>query len=284
MIGKLTYNNFGIHKDKVVQFKPGINAIIGKNRKGKTTLFEGISFLLWGRTKNSTLDKIKSFGTKQASVESAHIKRIRKSNISVLEKIEKDKLDKLLNISYEEFLRIFYISTKEAQKLFEPSYFRNFLIGLFDLNKYGEVYSRLKTEHDTLLELINRPIIKVNKPLYKARNARVLKYEQQLETKYAPLKKQYKEIQEKIRDLEYKSGTVATKLSQVQRKETFLKNDKCPTCKQDIIEKYKLTEKERLVLIRRKLEDFNEQIIKYLKNALLIQDKIEAKLGEYSAR
>lgn len=69
MIEKVILKKFGIHKDRTFTFKKGINIIIGQNRLGKSSIFEGITFALFGKTKNSKIEKIINYGAKQAEAE-----------------------------------------------------------------------------------------------------------------------------------------------------------------------------------------------------------------------
>lgn len=68
MISKLKLVGFYNHKNKEVEFKPGINIIVGKNRAGKTSLLEAFTFAYWGKTKNSKLQNLINFDSKQADV------------------------------------------------------------------------------------------------------------------------------------------------------------------------------------------------------------------------
>lgn len=48
MLTKMELNNFKKHTKLVVEFKPGLNGIIGPNYSGKTTIMFGILYCLWG--------------------------------------------------------------------------------------------------------------------------------------------------------------------------------------------------------------------------------------------
>ena len=89
MLNNLNLNNFGIHENLSIDFPEGINIIHGANRKGKTTILESICYALWGKTKNSTLERIITDGKKKTSVGLTFndylIKRIRENKLSKLE-------------------------------------------------------------------------------------------------------------------------------------------------------------------------------------------------------
>jgi len=50
MIGKIKLHDFRNYHNRTVEFKPGINVVIGDNGRGKTNLLEALFFLLQGRS------------------------------------------------------------------------------------------------------------------------------------------------------------------------------------------------------------------------------------------
>ena len=233
MLRELNLVNYGRHIEKKVEFKEGTNIIIGENRSGKTQICEAVSFALYGKTQNSTLEKIINLNADKVSAnlitDDFDITRKRKSNSSSLEGLKDFELKNFLNIDYKEFLSIFYISSSEQQSLFDASYLRNFLINIFYLNKYSKIYDKLKMEYKILQEA-NIDIPKVNKDLLKKRFDRIKKY---IQTKEDSIKK-YQEIDDKIRSalnkISSKQGELIAQTRQIKKQINLLNAGKCYEC------------------------------------------------------
>ena len=121
MLKEANLKEFAIHRALSIKFKKGPNAIVGENRVGKTQLLEAICFAYFGKTKNSKLEKIINFDAEEASAnivsDKFDVTRKRKKNSSSLEGIKKLELDNHLNLDYQEFLSMFYISAHEQKSL-----------------------------------------------------------------------------------------------------------------------------------------------------------------------
>ena len=229
----LKLRQFGIHKKKDFEFKPGINVIKGLNRTGKTWILESICYGYFGKTKSSKIEKIVNYDADKASVEILNdlkIKRSRTRTSTKLDKPSKTDLEKKVNLKYEEFLRIFYISSQESFKLFEPSYCRDFLIKLFNLERYAKVYQRLRLAKQNLEDQIEEGK-KVNTALYEKRAKRVVgiqtKWKEVLK-KIHTKKSEYDTIVNKIYS---KRGQATSKLSELKSRANLISKDKCPTCR-----------------------------------------------------
>jgi DNA repair exonuclease SbcCD ATPase subunit len=233
MLEKLQNKNFGIHKDLTVEFQEGINAIIGQNRTGKTQLMESICFGLYGKTQNSRLEKIINFDADKAEVDISltdfEISRSRTKSGSSMSGIKKLDLDNKLNLQYQEFLSIFYISSHEQKSLFDPSYLRQFLISIFDLDKYSRKHQELKAEYRGL-KAADVETKKPNIPLIKRRFAKVkgiVEHEKIGLEKYETISKK---ITKALNQLASKEGELNTKKRIIKKKYALLKSGKCPEC------------------------------------------------------
>lgn len=237
MIQKIKLKGFGKHKDLTVDLDPGINAIIGRNRMGKTHIMESICYGLYGKTKNSRLDRIINFDMKSATVDikldgDISVQRKRTENQSKLSKIKKTDLEKHLGLSYQEFLSIFYISSHDQKSLFDPSYLRKFLISLFDLEQYSKKYTELRTELKTL-QSVRENTPKVNKRLLKERFERVKAITQKTSAKICKYKEAEKSLNKKLNEVYSIRGTVSAKERQIKSKISLMKQGKCPKCRRD---------------------------------------------------
>ena len=274
MLKNVKLTNFGIHKDWNGPFEKGLNAIVGDNTAGKTQIMESICYALFGKTQNSKLEKIINFDADKAIVEinlnDTLVQRDRTKTTSSLNKIKKIELENLLNINYKEFLSIFYISSHEQQNLFDASYLRNFLIELFNLNEYSNVYQKLNVELNTLTQ-INTEIAKVNKELLKKRYLRIKKYKITQEEKINKYKTALSKIRTDVNILYSSKGKIEQKFSEIQRKSNLLKAGKCSKCERD----YSATD------VKQGLEKLKEAtLLMKTKESKLIKVLNETKLKE----
>ncbi len=281
MLKNVKLNNFGIHKRLDIDFKQGLNAIIGENTAGKTQVMESICYALFGKTQNSKLEKIINFDSTKASVEinlnEKIIERDRTSSTTSLNKISKLELDNLLNLEYKEFLSIFYISSQEQQNLFDASYLRNFLISLFNLDEYSNIYNKLKVEYNTLID-IKESNSYINKDSLKKRFNKVKIYMQNTNEKIENLNNALEKTRIKSNTLFNKKGMIEQKYRDINRKKLLLEEGKCSKCerpysKEDI--KLGLEKIKNAVSI---LKDKERKLINFLKQIDLIEKKeIQAK-------
>ena len=275
MINKLNLTGFGKHKNFSAIFKPGVNAIIGENRKGKTQILEAICFAFFGKTKNSTLDKIINFDSEKAEVnlytDKFEFSRNRTQKASSLGGIKKLELDQYLNLEYTEFLNIFYLSAHEQVGLFDAAYCRNFLIKLFDLNKYSEIYKRLYTEYNVLNNVVEKEV-KFNKKIIKDRITRLEKIRKQYQEESLPYRQAVSKGRTKINEFFSKAGEFRSKLSVIDNKARLLKQDKCTECSRPIELSYKQA-------LAKKLKDAKNKIMVAQNNIdsekRVIQEKIQ---------
>lgn len=242
MLKNAKYKDFGIHKDLELTFQKGLNAIVGPNRAGKTQIMESMCYGLFGKTQNSKLEKIINFDSEKVEVNlefsEFNLKRgrSRKGN-STLSGVKKIDLDRYLKLNYQEFLSIFYISSSHEQKsLFDPSYLRQFLISLFDLDKYAKIQQQLKAEYNGL-KIAQVEVPKINKDLIKKRFDKVKKfivtYREEL-TKYETIEKRINAAQ---LQLAQKKGILDTKRKNLKEKYYLLKSGKCSKCARPYSEK-----------------------------------------------
>ncbi len=282
MINKVVYKDFCQHKDLTLEFSPGINVILGANKLGKTNILEGISYGVFGKTNHSKLDKIINYDAKSAVIELKHskfkTKRTRNSVTSKLEHTTANELSTLLNFNYEEYLRLFYISRQESTKLFDASYFKQFLMSLFNLDKYSKIYDRLRVELDTL-NRVDREVKKVNKETLTARlnrvSAVVLKYKQQR----VQLENESRKHQAYKEKVNIARGKLESIKSEFRKKAGRVKWDKCYTCDRPITQ----VEKQALMTELRKQKPLIEQkaqvIAKAYANVAKVLDKFNLKIG-----
>ena len=64
----LSLKNFKIYHDRHFEFQPGVNAICGENGAGKTSMIEGIAWVLFNYTGAYTKDELRRQGTTQTEV------------------------------------------------------------------------------------------------------------------------------------------------------------------------------------------------------------------------
>ncbi|KKN82747.1 hypothetical protein LCGC14_0305710 [marine sediment metagenome] len=281
MIKKLKIKEFCQHKDVELNLTEGINILLGKNTIGKTNLLESISFAAYSKTNHSTLDKVINYDADSASVELTHqdftAKRTRTKGISKLSKIKKSDLLNKLNVEYQEYLRIFYISVHESSKLFDASYLKKFLIALFKIEKYTKTYERLRIELNTLKSI--QPPKKINRVLLTNRFNRVRDIVAKFKEKRVSAEKEgykYYTVREQIN---LAKGKLASAKDEYSRKVKRIKWDKCYTCDRPITAKEKEPAIKELKSQKPKLLAADKLITeKYNKLRILI-DKHSTKLG-----
>ena len=281
MIKKLKLKNFCQHKDVELDFTEGINILLGKNTKGKTNFLESISFVEYSKTNHSTIDKVINYDSNQASVEAIHddfeVKRSRQKGLSKLSKIKKVDLDSKLNVDYQEYLRIFYLSVHESSKLFDSSYLKKFLITLFNIEKYTKTYDRLRMELNALKTV--QPPKKINRVLLTQRFNRVKEIVVKLKEKRADLEaggKKYYAAKEKIN---LARGKLESTKEEYRKKVNRVKWDKCYTCDRPITAKEKAPAIKELRLQKPKILAAEKLVSeKYTKVKLLI-DQHATKIG-----
>lgn len=242
MINRIKLTGFGIHKAFEATFKPGINAIIGENRRGKTHIMESICFGYFGKTQNSKLEKIVNFDSKEAIVildsDDANITRKRTSTTSTLTRGSKLELESKLKVDYNEFLSIFYISSHEQKSLFDPSYLRKFLIGIFDLDKYSKKYDILSSEYRGL-QAAQKEVKQVNLPLIKKRFDKVKAIIAKIKEGGARYEEADKKLTKASNVIASKWGEIRAHKSNLQRRINQVNQLKCASCGQKIHENYK---------------------------------------------
>lgn len=237
MLNKLHLKNYGKHTDTTVEFKPGINCIVGANRRGKTQILESICFALYGKTNNSLLNKVISFGAEKAEVElmmnDIVYTRTRTEKGSSIDKKLEQSLTAELNLDYKEFLELFYISSGEQKtSLFDSTYCRNFLIEMFNLYECSKIYEQLKTQYQTLCSVKAVEPPKIDRA---ALEARLQKGQEVLNSL------QLDKIQEKlnlcyevINKISLKENDLNHSAARFKRELNLLGQDKCGQCGQNI--------------------------------------------------
>lgn len=255
MLAKLNLFSFGIHKAREFKFSKGLNIILGRNRKGKTTILEGITYAFWGKTRNSTLNKIINFGSKKAEskvlMEKLKVHRSKTKTTSKLEQPAKVELEKELNLTYEEFLRLFYISSQEVNRLLEPAYFRTFLIKLFNLTKYQQVYQRLRVEYETLQE--HKEPKKIDRKKYEAQRKQLEEAHSKLGLLHSNSLKDLHEYEKIRRKIHEAQGIIAGKIKRLQQDSKLLSLSQCYTCHQPITKEFKIELHKKLLEVKRNI-------------------------------
>jgi DNA repair exonuclease SbcCD ATPase subunit len=286
MIKSVKYTNFCQHKDYILSPEPGLNVILGENTTGKTNLLEGLSYGVFGKTNHSTIDKVINYDAKSATIDVSHsdfnLSRTRKKASSKIEGTAQQDLNSKINFSYEEYLRIFYISRQESTKLFDASYFKKFLIELFNTEKYAHTYERLRQEKQALLSV---PAPRVyNKSLQTKRLEKVKairdKYIKLSNTIGAELNK-YTGLKEKI---DISRGQLRSKQDEYSKKVKKLQWTKCFTCGKPITNEEKKTlantlraAKPKLIAAANQIETKHRQLQDVINKYRQRLSKIEAK-------
>ena len=67
-ITKIHLRNVKSYADETIEFKEGINLVSGLNGAGKTTIIESISYGLFGKKPDYTLNEFVRRGTKNGSI------------------------------------------------------------------------------------------------------------------------------------------------------------------------------------------------------------------------
>ena len=224
---------FGIHKNLEVNLEPGINIIKGENRTGKTWILESPCFAYFGKTKSCKISKIVNYDAEKASVEiiddDMTVKRSRSRDLAKLEKPTKTILEDKLNLSYQEFLRLFYISAQESFALFEPAYFRTFLIKLFDLEKYSKIYKKLQMQKQGLEAQVAEGK-KVNTKLYEKRAQRVIGIQKHWKDILIKMDAALDKYDKALKELNNSKWKATSGVSQLKSRAGLIAKDKCPTC------------------------------------------------------
>lgn len=185
------------------------------------------------------------------------------------------ELNKALNMSYQEFLHVFYLSSQDSAKLLEPAYFRNFLIKLFDLEQYTKIYDKLKLEYNNLSQVEEHQ--KVNRELYIKRFERIKKVTEQFVIKQKQYQTAIYILEQAIRKCERKQGEVNAKNYELNSKEKRVRYNTCPVlgiaCK--ILEQYKNKIQPQINEARKKLAGYNTAIIGKIKQITDKQNKLQ---------
>jgi len=287
MIKQIHLKGFGIHKDLTVQFVPGLNAVIGRNQHGKTNIMEAICFCLFGKTQNSTLDKVINFEMERATVDiettDHKFSRTRAPNSSKLEHIEKLALEQGLGIGYPEFLSIFYISSHEQKSLFDPSYFRNFLISLFGLEVYAQKYDRLSAEYQGLQTAV-QSFKKVNIPLIQGRITCLQAYIHRYTVDRLPYADRAVKCHTVLNQISSKSGEYRATLNQVLRKQNLIAQGKCGECGRPWDAEDLQTRKTKIDAIKVKIQTANRVLIAKNNEVIRVQQEVDERLNAYDYR
>ena len=265
MLSKLHLTNFGIHKDLGVSFTPGINTILGNNRRGKTHILESICYALFGKTQNSKIEKIINFDADEAKVELTigedTFSRTRTKTQSTLKGITKLELDNKVNLDYSEFLSIFYISSHEQKSLFDATYLRNLLIGLFNLDKYASRFEELNMEY-RVLQNAEQTIPVVNTELIQKRLDRVKSVLSGVQEKKAVQYNLDVKILDALRKIDSKTGEIRSHRYTINQQIAKVTQDKCNSCGQNISPAYKATILAEMSAKTAKLDDFSKLVSK----------------------
>jgi len=263
MLKNITLTNFGIHKKLNLAFQAGLNVIIGANRSGKTQTLESICFGYFGKTSNSKLEKIINFNAEKTDVylscDGFDLTRTRTKTTSSLSGIDKLELDAKLNLAYQEFLSIFYISSQEQKSLFDSAYLRQFLLTLFDLDKYAKIYQRLKLEY-TNLKSLDKEIKVWNQVWLKQKYARIKMLLDKLEAWGKTLTNTQKTLQNSLNLIYLKQGEITNKKNILLKNLNLIKQGKCFTCTRPFSDDFIKTETEKCTLQLNNLNKIITQI------------------------
>jgi DNA repair exonuclease SbcCD ATPase subunit len=234
VIKSVNTENFGVNKKLNIQLQPRLNVIIGPNRRGKTQILEAICFALFGKTQNSTLKKIINFDSDKAVVnlklEELDFTRSRTETTSSLENVTKLELEQELNLNYQEFLSLYYISSNEQKSLFDATYLRKFLLSVFDLEKYSKIVQIMKAEYTGLKSASEQVQKTYDLDLLKKRFARVKKYTIARQERVSEYEQKRKELYTTKSSVSSKQGELNAKNQIVYKQYQLLKAGKCKEC------------------------------------------------------
>ena len=161
-IDRLELNNFRNYNHLEVEFKDGVNFVVGKNAQGKTNLLESFYILSVGKSPMNSKDKqIIKFGSERAKIETTFSTLAGKKNIQLyLDKSDKKsiKINNMNILKLTELvgtLSVVYFSPDELKLIKEvPEDRRTFLdvsISQFDKNY---LYNLLK--YNRILKMRNQ--------------------------------------------------------------------------------------------------------------------------------
>lgn len=134
MIEKIELENFRNHKNRVFEFKNGVNLIVGPNASGKTNLLEAIYFCLCGKSFKSRDLQLITFGENFFKIEADIVEEGLKShvicyvdNIGIKRIMINDKKVSRLSELFERFKFVFFRPDDTELIKSEPSLRRRFL-------------------------------------------------------------------------------------------------------------------------------------------------------------
>ena len=263
MLNSINLTKFVPYDNTKFEFKQGINIITGANRSGKSQILEGISYGYFGKTKNSKIAYIIKPGADKATIgiESTEfkLKRVRTKATSKLNGLTKSELDSHLNLDYQEFLRIFYVSSSESFTLFDPTYFRKFLIGLFDLEQYSKAHQKCKMEYNMLNQVEDKEV-QIDEAGIKSKlvivDEKITKFREDIKV----LQIDENKLRAVKNELYKKSGVLEGKIAGYRKQKELLEMSKCPKCLQDVGKDYKTSIYKELVILKPKLKEYKDKI------------------------
>lgn len=158
---KLVLNNFRNYAHAEIEFKPGLNFVVGKNAQGKTNLLESVYLTSVGKSPKNSKDKqIIKFGEAKAKIELEFLTNAGKKNIVIYLDKQNKKAIKINNLNVLKLtelvgcLSVVYFSPDELKLVKEvPEDRRTFLdISISQFNK-NYLYNLLK--YDKILRQRN---------------------------------------------------------------------------------------------------------------------------------
>ncbi len=282
-IKRLVLENFGSHEKTEVTFSEGINAIIGENGAGKTTILEAIAYALYPRSVGKQENLIRSGARKmmvqlEFELDSRRYLLIRErerggiSSASIYDVtdgrrlLQRDQskvnrqIEALLGISRETFLQAIYVRQGEIAQLLEqtPSRRKEFvgrLLGIEMLERIWEELRDVISRLDADLQSIDSEIKGIG-DVFKERASLESEREELLEELQKTsreeelLNKEMERLEKTREELEHKN----LKYRELKAKEESLRRRLSEVSNQLDVKKKRLMDLERELLRMRDLE------------------------------
>ncbi len=153
MIKDLQIKNWKCHENLYLEFKEGVNFIIGDNGIGKTSLLEALVFGLIGRVRAKPNKNFKKIGSTEDSV------------VSINFELNNKKYKIIRNLKGKKFTRL---ASPIEKNLTDPKDMNQFILDLFNSNQAflenilfspeGETYEFMKLDQEELINYLEKLI------------------------------------------------------------------------------------------------------------------------------
>jgi exonuclease SbcC len=185
LLNKLVLRNFKKYRRATIEFQEGLTGIVGSNGSGKSTIVEAIAWALYGNKASSIRRNLikNTHANENESVEVTLLIRQDNKDIKIFRNMKgrnlspdatlyinsdiiasgtrdvDQKLEEILNINYQDFMKTFYARQKDLDNLLKEGGMgkREYLLKLLGLEDIKEnAIMQIKADRDSLEEQRNR--------------------------------------------------------------------------------------------------------------------------------